>query len=335
MTLVGKKLARGRGIVASSLVVVACMLAARVHAQPHGAVALLAPPASVPSAPAPAPSAPATPPSPRAPDLAPPSAPAPPPATVAPTAAPEPGTAPAPGTAPDPHATPAPTLVPAPETVQPPAPVVAPPPALPPARTSAPPRARKPRPGQCLLDEWCLGPVLTLGVINPLGIGAQFRGEYLGAGIDYQFMPSLSVSNTSAHWSLFSLDARVFPFGGAFFLGLGFGYQSFVAERTESTEYGNVNVQGELGIPMLKLGIGFVGRSGFVMGIDLGLGFPLGGTDVDFDVTTDAGSEFQDEPQYQSTLADVRTSVNDAADAAVKLLPFIPQLNLIRIGYLF
>lgn len=328
MTLVGKKVAQGRCIVASSLAIVACVLCARAHAQAHGAMALLAPPATTPAVPRPEPVPPAPPSSPRAPD------PTPAPAPTAVPAAPAPAAPDAPPAA-DAAPAPAPALVPAPEAV-PLAPAVEPPPpALPPARTPPSPRAHEPTSGSCLLGDFCLGPVLTLGAINPLGIGAQVRNKYLGAGIDYQFIPSLTISNTSARWSLFSVDARVFPFGGSFFLGLGFGYQSFSAARTESTEYGDVNVKGELGIPMLKLGIGFIGSSGFVMGIDLGLGFPLGGTNVDFQVKSDAASEFQDEPTYQNTLADVRRSVNDAADAAVKVLPFIPQLNLFRIGYLF
>jgi hypothetical protein len=206
-----------------------------------------------------------------------------------------------------------------------------PPPA--PAYAPSPPPASN---GPCLLDQWCFGPILTLGAINPLGVGVQFRGDYIGAGVDYQFMPSLSVSDTSARWSMLSVDARVFPFAGSFWVGLGFGYQSFRARRVEQTEYGRVEAEGTLGLPLIKLGLGFISRSGLTMGIDLGVGFPLGSSDLELAVTTDSdASEFEDEPEYQDALATVRSSVDDAADAAVKLIPFIPQFNFFRIGYQF
>jgi hypothetical protein len=187
----------------------------------------------------------------------------------------------------------------------------------------------------CLAGEWCIGPVATLGAINLLGIGAQARSEYVGVGIDYQFMPTLTIADTGARWSLLSLDARVYPFGGSFWLGLGFGYQSFSAQREVDTDYGAVDVRGSLGIPMFKLGLGFMGRSGLVIGIDLNFGIPIGGADLEFEVDSEVARQYEDEPSYQDALDEVRASIDDAADAAVQFMPFIPQLNLFRIGYMF
>ena len=87
-------------------------------------------------------------------------------------------------------------------------------------------------PARCALGELCIGPVLSLGAINPIGIGVHARyGDYIGFGFDYQFLPTLTFSNASASWSLITVEARVYPFGGSFFLGGGFGYQTLNAER--------------------------------------------------------------------------------------------------------
>ena len=85
-------------------------------------------------------------------------------------------------------------------------------------------------------------------------------------------------------------------------------------------------------MPAFKLGLGFMGREGFVMGIDLGLHIPLGSTDVEFDMPTgceDLGAT------TVAAVMDMQDQINDAADKVVKVIPVVPQLNLLRIGYLF
>jgi hypothetical protein len=184
-------------------------------------------------------------------------------------------------------------------------------------------------PARCALGEFCIGPVLSLGAINPLGIGVQARyGDYIGFGFDYQFLPTLTFSNASASWSLITVEARVYPFGGSFFLGGGFGYQTLNASATTGDPLGgSVTAEGSVGVPALKLGLGFMGRNGFVFGIDLGFNIPLGSTEVEF-----GGTAANAPPEV---MADLRQKINDAADAGVNLAPFIPQLNLLRFGYLF
>jgi hypothetical protein len=178
------------------------------------------------------------------------------------------------------------------------------------------------------MKQLCVGPVLSLGVINPIGLGAHARyGEYLGFGVDYQFIPMLSFGDASAGWSLFTLEGRWYPFGGAFWLGGGFGYQRFSAEaQTVDPLTGLASrIEGSVGVPALKLGLGFMGRDGFVMGIDFGFNFPIGSTNVDF-----SGMDGSD-----AEVAELKARVQEQADKGIGLLPFIPQLNLLRIGYLF
>jgi hypothetical protein len=201
--------------------------------------------------------------------------------------------------------------------------------AAPEAQPAAPPPAEDEDKVECLFGDLCFGPVLSAGVFNVMGLGVHARyGELWGFGLDYQFF-SMDFGDAGAGLSLLTIDGRFYPFSGAFFLSGGFAYQSvsFDATATDSTTNADIKVEGSIGVPMFKLGLGFMGHDGFVMGIDLALGIPLGGTDVDFE-TTAPGADL-------TAVADAKQSINDAADTAVSLLPVLFQLNLLRIGYLF
>ena len=73
---------------------------------------------------------------------------------------------------------------------------------------------------------------------------------------------------------------------------------------------------------------------GATSGIDLGLNIPLGDSNVHFSGLNGGGAASQD-PTVAAKMADLRKNINDAANKGVKLIPFVPQLNLLRIGYLF
>jgi hypothetical protein len=219
-----------------------------------------------------------------------------------------------------------PTSVPAPQAVPPADPLYGPR-----ASEELPTELEEdPSDEQCALGELCLGPVFTLGAINPLGVGLHARyAENFGFGIDYQFIPSLTFGQASAGWGMVAGEGRWYPLGGAFFLSGGFSYQYFNASASAGSGDSRIDVSGSVGIPSLKLGLGLMGGSGFVMGIDLGFQIPLGGTNVDFDAATGAGIGNAD------MVANLQSDISDAADAGVGLVPVIPQLNLLRIGYLF
>lgn len=254
-----------------------------------------APPATPPAA---------TPPAAATPAAATPAAPA---AGTAASAAPT--TAPPPGAVPDPNAPPGAAAGTAGA----------------PADPNAPPAGEPPPKPPCVLGEFCFGPVLTLGLINPLGIGLHTRYTKLfGFNLDYQFMPSLSIGGASAGFSMLSLDARIHPFKSGFFLALGFGLQNFSAEASSA----GATVKGSANIPGLKLGLGFAGHHGFVVGIDLGLLVPLGSKSLDITTSGLAAGN-------AGEVANLTNDVKDAGDKVLDAIPLIPQLNLLRIGYLF
>jgi hypothetical protein len=178
--------------------------------------------------------------------------------------------------------------------------------------------------------------VFTLGLVNPLGIGIHGRiSEDFGFALDYQWLPSIGVGNVDAGISLFTLTGRWHPGGSSFFLGAGFSYQSLYAEGVVGDPSGmgnDIPIDASVGIPQLMLGLGVLGGEGFVMGIDLALGIPLGSADVEFD------SEMPDEndnPLAAEAYADQKRDIEDFAEVVLEILPATFQLNLIRIGYIF
>ncbi|MDD9937407.1 MAG: hypothetical protein OXT09_27600, partial [Myxococcales bacterium] len=203
-------------------------------------------------------------------------------------------------------------------------PTLAPEPSLP---------AEPPPAAPCAFGELCLGPVFTLGGFNPFGIGVHARyGELWGFGFDYQFLPDVTIKDSSLGMSLFTIDGRLYPLKGAFFLSAGLAFQGINGTATGTSidtstgETIEIRAEGDVTIPMLKLGIGLLGHDGFVVGIDLALGIPLGGTAVDFEGN---GTGTEDDIQV------LEDNVQDAADTLIDILPVIPQLNLLRIGYIF
>lgn len=192
---------------------------------------------------------------------------------------------------------------------------------------------REDSPGlDCAIKNVCFGPVLSLiGPPNLFGGGLHFRlGDYFGAGVDYQLTPSISFDPVSVSSSLFSVNARVYPFAGAFFLGGGFGYQSITGELANS----DVTVAANASFPAAMASIGFFGRDGFVMGMDLGVMFPLGSNRV---AITDmkVNREFAGMTVPQSEIDNARADVQDQLSKVVDAMPVFFQLNLLRIGYLF
>ena len=182
---------------------------------------------------------------------------------------------------------------------------------------------------KCLLRGFCLGPVITLGLIDVVGLGVHARHDYLGVGIDYQFM-SFTTGRTPITLSLLTVEGRLYPFAGAFFVSVGVAWQhaglsGHVNYRAQNGVTVTAEVAGRVDIPVLKLGIGLFGRSGFALGADLALGVQLGGNRVRFST---------DLPRLDEVIA-AEDEIRRRADTWVRTLPFLLQLNLVRVGFLF
>jgi tetratricopeptide (TPR) repeat protein len=183
---------------------------------------------------------------------------------------------------------------------------------------------------RCALSQLCFGPVLSLfGPPNLVGGGIHARiGRYLGVGVDYQVLPTLNLNPISVGASLLSANARVYPFGGAFFLSGGVGYQAFRGQIRD----GDITISARTSFPAVIASLGFMGRSGFVLGADLGLLFPLG--TLRATVQDDNGALAQSGiPQEDINAA--RADAESLANKALNKLPLLVQVNLLRVGYMF
>jgi hypothetical protein len=180
----------------------------------------------------------------------------------------------------------------------------------------------------CALGETCLGPVLALGLPNVLGGGLQVRaGHYFGAGLGFQVLPTIPIFDLgSVSGTLFTVEGRVYPLGGAFFLAGGFAYQSIKA----TVERPALSAEAHVHVPALFAGIGFMGHDGAVLGIDLGLLVPLASTTVA--VRAMAQSPAGTDP---SLVAQAERDAKNSVKGVVDWLPVLLQLNAVRFGYLF
>jgi hypothetical protein len=183
---------------------------------------------------------------------------------------------------------------------------------------------------QCLIGNLCFGPVLTAGIVDVFGFGVQARTDFWGVGFDYQFV-RFSTRGIPVRLSLLTVEGRIYPFGGAFFLAGGLAWQAATLRGHISYQGDSqippieTDVSGRVSVPVFKLGVGFMGRDGFVMGIDLALGLQLGRTRVTFS---------SDLPRIQQVI-DIEDKIRGRADTWVRGLPFLLQVNVLRFGFLF
>lgn len=246
---------------------------------------------------------------------------------------------------PETTAAPAPALVPIPvpaassappsataQPAPPPAPQAQPAPAPAPLAAEPKPSAAKPAPAvekKCSAGDWCMGPVITGGIPALVGPGFHVRNEHFGFGIDFQITPTIEIGDGSLGLYMFSGTVRAFPFGGAFFLDAGFAFYhaSGSATATDPITGESFKAEGTTGFPGLLLGLGLLGRDGFVFGIDFTALIPLASTHV-------APRIVQGDPNNPRAM-DARRTVTDTVNKAIDALPFVPQLDLLRLGYLF
>jgi hypothetical protein len=205
----------------------------------------------------------------------------------------------------------------------------APAPVAPPTATAASEPTRPRGEVRCAGGEWCLGPVVTGGLPTLIGPGFHARSEHFGFGLDFQITPTLALGDGALGLYMLSGTIRVFPFGGIFFLDAGVAYYhaSGIAIATDPRTGESVEGEGDAGFPAFVLGLGLLGRDGFVFGIDFAAILALAATDIDVRIVRGDG-----EGALAST---VREVVTDTVNGVVDSLPFVPQLNLLRLGYLF
>lgn len=176
-----------------------------------------------------------------------------------------------------------------------------------------------------LLGPVVFGPKLSIVGLPP-SVGAELKVYgLLGAWCDYGMFPRLSYSNNdkklSGEFHAWNAGLKVYPFGGRFFLGAGYGKYtlSLQGSGTNDGKY----YDGELSVTATgwaaRLGWLFSWPVGFYTSIDLGWLFPR-----NFNTTINVNNGL---------------SAGDIAEARDKIKHYgkkgLPYLGLVQFGWLF
>jgi hypothetical protein len=106
------------------------------------------------------------------------------------------------------------------------------------------------------------------------------------------------------------------------------GYQSYRGQIHD----GAITISAKTSFPALMANIGFMGKSGFVLGADVGLLFPL--STLRASVQDDTGALAQSAIP-QSDIETARAKAENSVNKALGSLPLLVQVNLLRVGYMF
>jgi hypothetical protein len=185
-------------------------------------------------------------------------------------------------------------------------------------------------------------PAILLGIISlprPIEVEALVKvRRTLALGVQYSMLPTLSLPDNSASLKLDAAQAtfRWFPFQGVFYLGGGFGYQRLRASIGQPVDGGNLSVVADMSTFFVspQLGWLWVTRSGFCIGINLGVQIP-------FPREPNVGVTYNGQPLpsqggppgVASSASDDKKKVEDVARIIMRYP--IPNLDLLKIGFAF
>jgi hypothetical protein len=160
-----------------------------------------------------------------------------------------------------------------------------------------------------LLGPFRIGPVVGVGLPNLLSLGGTLKlTRYLGAGINIGLIPTLRISyygEATLAYEEYDLYARLYPFGGAFFLGAGVGYENvrgtlvntmdlspYQSQVPEVSLPGSVQYQSIARVQTMvltpQIGLFHTFGSGFSLGLDIGAQIPIAPSQIDFTSQVDA-----------------------------------------------
>ena len=157
------------------------------------------------------------------------------------------------------------------------------------------------------------GPLAGAGILaRPIAIEGFVKiYKLVGLGLEYAFLPKVTLDSVDVSAYSIGADARLFAFSGSFFLGAGFGYQS--ATGTNDL-LGSATATSLYITP--RLGWLVVFDFGLALGLDLGVTIPIGANLV------------VDSPVPQELIQSEIDKANYFAKAA------LPDIKM-RLGYLF
>lgn len=168
-----------------------------------------------------------------------------------------------------------------------------------------------------------IGPVVGVGFPRPFAIEGLVKVERLVAiGLEYSFMPTTKISDVETRFSALAGDLRVFPFRGAFFVGLRAGRSSLSANATINVaQLGTVTQSADAVAWFVNPRVGFLWtwKSGLSLGIDAGVQLPLSAS---LEKTFPSGVV----PEVDDTIRIVSKTLGNGVT---------PTVDLLRVGFLF
>lgn len=173
-----------------------------------------------------------------------------------------------------------------------------------------------------------IGAVASLGFPRPFALEGMVKLEQqLTLGVEYSFLPRMTVSNVSTRFDAFALDANWHPFKGGFFIGLRGGRQWLSGSATLTvSNVGSFTETADAATWFVnpRFGYLYTFRSGFTLGIDAGVQLPIGATYERSGPATAAGLA-------QGTTVDntLKTVANVFGNDVT------PTVDLLRVGFLF
>ena len=192
-----------------------------------------------------------------------------------------------------------------------------------PRPAAAPEKKETKAPEEKKHEELELGALGGVGFPHPLAIEGVVRvHEMVMLGVEYGVMPKITINDVSTSmWSL-AADARVFPFKGAFFIGLRAGYQSLSAAATLTADnIGSYTESMDVKTWFLNPRIGFLWVwKPIALGLDAGVQLPIS-TTVSRSTLLALASPSLD------------SQITRAADTLGKTP--LPTIDLLRIGVMF
>lgn len=168
-----------------------------------------------------------------------------------------------------------------------------------------------------------VGAIAGVGFPRPLAIEGVFRyRKTVLVGAEYSFMPKTSIASVDARMWGAAADVRVFPFQGAFFVGMRGGYQSISAEATISAaNVGSYTESAEVSTWFVNPRLGFMWVwKPLTLGIDAGVQIPI--------TTTVTRSSL-----LAVAAPDVDARVTTATDLLGRTV--LPTVDLLRVGLVF
>ena len=165
-----------------------------------------------------------------------------------------------------------------------------------------------------------IGAMAGVGFPRPLSVEALVRIERTVAfGVEYSALPKLTVAGVDARMWALAADARVFPFRGAFFIGVRGGMQHASASSTVAVSQLSITEQLDVDTLFINPRIGFLWGSapGLTIGIEAGVQIPLSSS-----VTSSLPSQVLATREL--------TAVTDTLGKSA-----LPTVDLLRIGFLF